>query len=101
MKKTTIFNYDNVDIRELLRDEMKRTGLDNVAGLLDKILEQLDIHEKKLDKINTLYELVDQIAGDIKNYREEQELNSNKLSEHNDQLEKHEEILQKFAHPVA
>jgi len=62
------------DVRYILDDKLRETGLDQVPkrlNLLDKILTS-----------------VDKLVGEVKGYREEQELNANKIADHTDQLEK-------------
>jgi hypothetical protein len=62
------------DVRDILDDKLRETGLDQVPkrlNLLDKILTS-----------------VDKLVGEVKGYREEQELNANKIANHDDQLEK-------------
>lgn len=53
-----------------------------IPAMADAVQNRLD---KKLDKI---YTLVDGFAGEVKTYREQQELNSHKLSNHDDRIEK-------------
>lgn len=62
------------DVRYILDDKLRETGLDQVP-------KRLNI----LDKILTS---VDRLVGEVKGYREEQELNANKLSVHDDQLKR-------------
>lgn len=44
-------------------------------------------------KLDRIYTLVDGFAGEVKTYRETQELNSGKLSNHNDRIEKLEKTV--------
>lgn len=60
-------------------DELK-TEL--VPEIVDKVTKALK------DKLDKIYTLVDGFAGEVKTYREQQELNSKTLSEHSDRLEK-------------
>ncbi len=67
------------DVRDILDDKLRETGLDQVPkrlNLLDKILTS-----------------VDKLVGEVKDYREQQELNSGKLAEHDDRIEKVEKHL--------
>lgn len=83
MRKTTHVFYDEMDVKKIVREELESTKPKWLVEKLDK-----------------LYELVDKIAGGIKDYREEQELNANKLSDHSDELENHDLRLKKLEHPV-
>jgi hypothetical protein len=67
------------DVRYILDDKLRKTGLDQVP-------KRLDI----LDKILTS---VDKLVGEVKGYREQQELNSGKLANHDDRIEKVEKHL--------
>lgn len=62
------------DVRDILDDTLRETGLDQVP--------------KRLDLLDKILTSVDKLAGEVKGYREEQELNANKLTDHDDQLEK-------------
>lgn len=97
MKKSTIVHYDQIDVQKIVRGELRKA---EIAQKLEQILERLDKHDKKFEKIDHLIEVVDRIAGDIRDYREEQELNAQKLSDHSDQLEDHAERLKKVEHPI-
>lgn len=84
MKRTSITHYDDVDVRKIVHEEFENTK-----------------PKWFVDKLDKLYELIDKIAGEIRDYREEQELNANRISVHTDQLEKHENILKKLTYSVA
>jgi len=62
-------------IDEKFDEKFRETGLDQVS--------------KRLNTLDKILTSVDGIAGEMKAYREEQELNANKLAGHEDQLEKH------------
>lgn len=62
------------DVRYILDDKLRETGLDQVP-------KRLDI----LDKILTS---VDKLVGEVKGYREEQTLNADKLAKHDDLIGK-------------
>lgn len=67
------------DVRDILDDKLRETGLDQVPqrlNLLDKILTS-----------------VDSLVGEVKRYREQQELNSGKLADHDERIEKVEKHL--------
>ena len=67
------------DVRDILDDKLRETGLDQVPqrlNLLDKILTS-----------------VDSLVGEVKGYREQQELNSGTLAGHDDRIEKVEKHL--------
>jgi hypothetical protein len=87
-KRPQVLNVENV--QDILDDKFRETGLDQVP-------KRLDI----LDKILTS---VDALVGEVKGYREEQELNANKIAQHDDVLEKHTariERLDKHLHIAA
>lgn len=71
-------------VTTIVREELKRTGLDKVPDRLNTLETKMDTLETKMDKVA---EVLDGVAGEIKNYRDEQELNAHKLSEHTDELE--------------
>jgi HD superfamily phosphodiesterase len=62
------------DVRYVLDDKLRETGLDKVP--------------KRLDLLDKILTSVDKLVGEVKGYREEQELNANKIADHTDQLEK-------------
>jgi hypothetical protein len=61
------------DVRYILDDKFRETGLDQVP--------------KRLDLLDKILVSVDKLVGEVKGYREEQEMNANKISNHDDQLE--------------
>lgn len=63
------------DVRDILTDTLRETGLDQVP--------------KRLDLLDKILISVDKLVGEVKGYREEQELNGNKLADHDEQLQKH------------
>lgn len=67
------------DVRYILDDKFRETGLDQVP--------------KRLDLLDKILTSVDKLVGEIKGYREQQELNSGKLTDHDDRLEKVEKHL--------
>ncbi len=78
MKKTSR-SLSADDVRDILDDKLRETGLDQVPkrlNLLDKILTS-----------------VDSLVGEVKGYREQQELNSGTLAGHDDRIEKVEKHL--------
>ena len=62
------------DVKYILEDTLRETRLDQVP--------------KRLDLLDKILTSVDKLVGEIKGYREEQELNAKKISDHDDQLEK-------------
>lgn len=97
MKKTTA---------QIVRDELKRIRLDGVAQKIDQIddaariikeneqnLKDLGGLKSRLDVLDKIFVTVDKIAGEVTTYRGQQELNSNKLSNHEDRIEKVEKHL--------
>lgn len=64
---------------------------------LDEKFEKVD---KKLSNFRSdVLDAVDEVMGEIKAMREEQELSSVKLSEHSDKLENHESRIEKLEKP--
>lgn len=66
-------------VRDILDDKLRETGLDQVP--------------KRLDLLDKILTSVDKLVGEINGYREQQELNSGKLSDHDDRIEKVEKHL--------
>jgi len=67
------------DVRDILDEKLRETGLDQVPkriNLLDKILTS-----------------VDKLVGEVRDYREQQELNSGKLDDNEERIEKVEKHL--------
>lgn len=67
------------DVRDILDDKLRKTELDQVP--------------KRLDLLDRILTSVDKLVGEIKGYREQQELNSDTLIRHNDRIEKIEKHL--------
>jgi hypothetical protein len=97
MKKTTA---------QIVRDELKKVRLDTVAKDVDLIkdaariireneqnLKDLGNLKCRLDVLDKIYVTVDKIAGEVTTYRQQQELNSSKLTNHADRIEKIEKHL--------
>lgn len=97
MKKTTA---------QIVRDELKKARLDTVAKDVDVIkdaariireneqnLKDLGTLKGRLDLLDKIYLTVDKIAGEVTTYRQQQELNSGKLTSHDDRLVKIEKHL--------
>lgn len=66
-------------MRDILDDKFRETGLDQVP--------------KRLDLLDKILTSVDKLVGEVKGYREQQELNSGKLADHDDRIEKVEKHL--------
>jgi len=66
----------------LTKSDIDELKIELVPEIVDQVKKALD---EKLDK---LYTIVDGFAGEVKTYREQQELNSKTLSDHTDRLEK-------------
>ena len=77
--KTTPRSLNGDDVRDILDDKLRETGLDQVP--------------KRLDLLDKILTSVDKLVGEIKGYREQQELNSGKLTDHDDRIEKVEKHL--------
>lgn len=112
MQKHTHITYDINDVKKIVSGEImkaklaKHKNLDDVKKNVSTIRQdtqelkndmynvkqnvgEIKEQNKKLDsKLDKLYVLVDGFAGEVKTYREQQELVGNKLSNHNDRIEK-------------
>jgi len=81
---------------------MKKTpralSTDDVRYILDNTLQKsgLDQVPKRLDLLDKILTSVDNLIGEVKGYREEQELNANKLTDHDEQLEKQDTRIDKI-----
>jgi len=120
MNKRTYITYDIDDVKKLVSGVLKKTKLtdlsskvidlsgkvynlskrmDEVAGAAKIIQENeqnfrdLGTLKHRLDTLDKILVSVDKIAGGVKTYREQQELNSTKLVNHGDRLEKVEKHL--------
>lgn len=62
------------DVRDILDDKLRETGLDQVP--------------KRLDLLDKILTSIDKLVGEIKGYREEQALNSGTLVDHETRIEK-------------
>lgn len=63
--------------------------LDDVRYVLDEKLRETGLSEvpKRLNLLDKILTSVDKLVGEVKGYRVEQELNANKLSQHDDRLD--------------
>jgi len=104
MKKTTA---------QIVRDELKKAKLISLPGKVDDLAKRMDemsdaakiIRENeqnlknlgnlknRLDLLDKIYVNVDKIAGEVTTYRGQQELNSSKLIDHDNRIEKVEKHL--------
>ncbi|MBI3577683.1 hypothetical protein HY086_06620 [Candidatus Gottesmanbacteria bacterium] len=78
------------------RNQKALDQIDDVARILrdnEQNLKDLGGLKHRLDTLDTIMVSVDKIAGSIQIYRQEQVLNSDKLSKHDDRLEKIETHL--------
>lgn len=91
---------------QIIRDELKKARLDTVANDVDVIkdaariiheneqnLKDLGNLKNRLDLLDKIYITVDKIAGEVTTYRQQQELNSDKLAKHDGRIEKIEKHL--------
>lgn len=96
MRKSVINTYDNVDVRKIVREELntfKGEMRDEIVG---------DVEGKLTELKSEIMNGIDEVMGEIKAGREERILTGNKLSEHSDQLEDHEQRISRFEKtPVA
>jgi hypothetical protein len=104
MKKTTA---------QIVRNELKKANLIGLPGKVDSLSNRMDemadaariIRENeqnlkdlgglkgRLDLLDKIYVKIDKIAGEVTSYREQQELNSDKLIKHDDRIGKVEKHL--------
>lgn len=90
MRKSVINTYDNVNVRKIVREELnifKGEMKDEIVG---------DVEGKLTELTSEIMNGIDEVMGEIKAGREEQVLIGNKLSEHSDQLEDHEQRISRF-----
>ncbi len=107
-------------VSQIVRDEIKKAKLiglpakvntlskkvDEISGKMDRVndaariiqeneqnLRDLGGLKHKLDVLDSIYEKVDKIAGEITTYRGQQEMNSTKLTDHGDRIDKIEKHL--------
>lgn len=98
---------------QIVRDELKKAKLIGLSAKVSHLSNRMDemadaakiIRENeqnlkdlgglkgRLDLLDKIYENVDKIAGEVTSYREQQELNSSKLANHDDRIEKVEKHL--------
>ena len=89
MKKSTHI-LDEMDVRKIVHEELEYAKPTWVAEISKNV-------EEKFDKVMTA---LDTFVGEIKNYRETQELIAQKLSDHEDQLENLHTRVKKIERPV-
>lgn len=108
MRKTINNFYDIDDIKKLVSDALNKsklahdvsglkTGVSNLNDQISELTGKSDTLDKKLDRI---YTVLDGFAGEVKTYREQQELNSKKLSDHTDELEKLDKRVKRVEQPA-
>jgi len=97
LAQTTKGDLDAVKIE--LKSDITRLdgGLKDVSGeilkvnfRLDRIEHQLENKVATKDDFNRLYNLVDSIAGDIKNYQRQDVLRGDKIMAHDEKINNHE-----------
>lgn len=78
------------------RNQKALDQIDDVARILrenEQNLKDLGGLKHRLDTLDKIMVTVDKIAGGMQKYEQEQTLNSNKLSEHSDRLDRIEKHL--------
>lgn len=78
------------------RNQNALDQIDDVARILrenEQNLKDLGGLKHRLDTLDKIFVTVDKMAGDMQSYRQEQELNANQLSNHEDRLETVEKHL--------
>ena len=91
---------------QLFQQELKKAHLDTVGENIELIkdaariireneqnLKDLGGLKGRLDLLDKIYVKIDKIAGEVTTYREQQELNSAKLANHDARIEKVEKHL--------
>lgn len=64
-----------------------------IIGENEQNLKDLGTLKSRLDLLDKIYVKIDKIAGEVTSYREQQELNSARLTDHGDRIEKVEKHL--------
>jgi hypothetical protein len=93
--KTLTQKIDDVSAK-IDRNQKALDQIDNVARILrenEQNLKDLGTLQNRLDLLDKIYVKIDKIAGDVTSYREQQELNSAKLADHDDRIEKVEKHI--------
>ena len=81
MRKSTTYHYSEGDVRQFVKDELKKTNT------------RLDFLSEKFDEFkNKVYELLDKVMGELKAIREEQTV----ISGYKDEIENHETRINKL-----
>lgn len=76
---------------------LTQKDFDQIEEIIDlKLEEKLNEKLGDLPSKDDFYEKMDEVMGEIKAMREEQTLIGNKLSDHSDQLEDHEQRISRF-----
>ena len=78
------------------RNQKALDQIDDVARILrenEQNLKDLGTLKSRLDLLDNIYVKIDKIAGDVSSYRQQQELNSEKLADHDERIEKVEKHL--------
>ncbi len=94
----TLNQIDDVS-KKIDRNQKALDQIDDVARILrenEQNLKDLGTLKNRLDLLDKIYVKIDKIAGDVTAYREQQELNSAKLTDHDDRIEKVEKHLYKL-----
>lgn len=106
MQKKIAKAITETNFPQLFQKELNKARLDKVADKLDTLddavriikeneqnLKDLGTLKTRLDTLDKILVTVDKIAGGIQKYEQEQTLNSEKLSQHDDRIEKIETHL--------
>ena len=93
--KSLAHKIDDVSAK-IDRNQKALDQIDDVARILrdnEQNLKDLGNLKNRLDLLDKIYEKVDKIAGEVTSYRGQQELNSTKLSGHDERIERVEKHL--------
>ncbi len=107
MRKTINNFYDIDDVKKLVSDAINKSRLahdvfnlkNSASHLKDKMNELTEKSDKLDKKLDRIYTVLDDFAGEVKTYREQQELNSKKLSDHSDTLGNLDKRVKRLEHP--
>lgn len=98
MRRTTLIRYDDVDVRKIVREEVRKELKNAMPGWARKIIEETTkAMAKYKDEVMTK---LDAFVGDIKAKREEQTLHQNQHDEIIETLEKYEKRMHKLEQPA-
>lgn len=90
MRKTTTYHYTEVDVRQIIRDELKLTKEDITESITENLTQKITVFK---DQIITL---IDKVMGELQAIRQSNEIFTGRIYQHNDQLKNHETRITKL-----